>query len=217
MDDLVARALAVVMRAEEGVRDLIEEAANKRSYGELPRLAQFAESLAELGAPCDAGKAAESPRKPARSQPAQNKTRRKAASRRSKKRTAKNRSPHSTGSSAYPKFVRQDEVLVKIGFSTKSNSTYEHRAPRNALSTVAERALDVSGRTRGPFTAEALSDLQDHADSQKLPGYQLYLCLAWLKSEGLIKQHGRKGYSVKERVTFEDRLQQAWDDLEREE
>ena len=86
MDDLVTRALALVMRAEEDVRDLIEEAANKRSYGELPRLAQFAESLAELGTPRDAGIAGESTRKPVGSEPAQNKTRRKAASRRSKRR-----------------------------------------------------------------------------------------------------------------------------------
>jgi hypothetical protein len=56
--------------------------------------------------------------------------------------------------------------------------------------------------------------MQGHAGSQKLLGYQLYLCLAWLKSEGLIKQHGRRGYSINDLDTFGDRVQRAWDELE---
>ena len=49
MGGFVAEAVAIVKRAEEDVRRLIEAAAKDRSYGEVPRLARFAENLARLG------------------------------------------------------------------------------------------------------------------------------------------------------------------------
>jgi hypothetical protein len=122
-----------------------------------------------------------------------------------------------TKGQAYPSFIREDDVLVKIGFSRKSGATYEHRAPKRAVDAVVKRVTAVSQTSRGPFSAEALSDLHNHQDEQKLPGYQLYLCLAWLKSAGLIKQHGRKGYSIADAENFDKRVEEAWSSLETDE
>ncbi len=49
---------------------------------------------------------------------------------------------------------------------------------------------------------EAL-DRQLGNGANAVPGYQGYVWLAWLRAAGLVKQHGRQGYSLLKPATFE--------------
>lgn len=96
----------------------------------------------------------------------------------------------------YPRFLVQDDCLVKIAWSSSKSAPYEHRAPLAVLRTIVERAIALNGRNQNPFTAEALSDVGLQDDGQEVRGYQLYLCLGWLRREKLIRQYGRRGYRI---------------------
>ena len=47
----------------------------------------------------------------------------------------------------------------------------------------------------------------DHAE---IPSYQTYACLAWLRSIGVVKQHGRRGYTVAPREESIRQVEAAW-------
>jgi hypothetical protein len=85
--------------------------------------------------------------------------------------------------------------LVKIGWSKAKKKEYEHRAPREVLDVLAESILAVS-RTRKRFTVEDLVPLRHPQEGTEIPSYQTYLCVAWLRQEGLLRQHGRDGYTL---------------------
>lgn len=111
----------------------------------------------------------------------------------------------------YPRFRREDTTLVKIGYSKSERATYEHRSPRNVLDRLIERIAEVGARGER-FTTEQLMPLQD-ARGSELPSYQVYLCLAWLVSQGLIERHGRQGYTVADTTALPSAVDQAWSSL----
>ena len=90
----------------------------------------------------------------------------------------------------YPKFSRQRSELVKTGWSKKEKQEYQHRAPWAVVEVLASQ---ISQRGGGTFTSEDIFPLTD-PQGVEIPSYQAYLCLAWLKTEGLIVQDGRQGY-----------------------
>jgi hypothetical protein len=114
--------------------------------------------------------------------------------------------------SEYPKFVREGDSLVKIGWSKREGKPYEHRAPRGVLRALVQALARVgSGGER--FTVEGILPLKDAADNSDIPDYQAYLTLAWLRSTGLITQHGRQGYSLPNAEELERQSEQLWGNL----
>lgn len=112
----------------------------------------------------------------------------------------------------FPRFVREGDVLVKVGWSQSQNSTYEHRAGKEVLDLVVSRVSELgSGGQR--FTAEALKNYGGTAREESIPGYQMYLCLAWLKHLRLIGQHGRRWYSVREPENLLSDVAQRWSEV----
>lgn len=95
----------------------------------------------------------------------------------------------------YPRFLRDGENLVKIGWSKSEKAPYEHKAPHRVLGFVVG-AFQRAGRDGRRFTIEDVAPLEDREDGSEIPTYQVYLCLAWLRAEKLIVQHGRQGYSL---------------------
>jgi len=95
----------------------------------------------------------------------------------------------------YPKFFRNGDALVKIGWSKSEKAEYEHRAPIPVLNCVVAAIEGMSKRQRFPM--ESVISTIFMPGGAEIPTYQTYLCLAWLRQEALVIQHGRQGYSVK--------------------
>ena len=204
----IEQAVAVLGDAEKQLRELVGSAAGLGEYDAAMRLAQWAKALAALhsnGAadgrtkprsehdtsqatlvsPLPAGGVTEDPRP---------------ASRRARRAPPKGE---------YPKFYRRGDQLLKIGWSKKERSEYEHKAPRRAIDLLA----DIIGKKGGNgklFTSEDVLPLRDPADGSEVPGYQGYVALAWFKAAGLIKQNGRRGYSAKKGVNVTDGVSALW-------
>ena len=219
MKSLLDEALATVDRARREVDGLVRQAVEMRRYEELAKIAELAASLSRTlthgsGREADTtevGKAAAAESKArSRARP----RRRTGPMRTSREQAVGSRQLDGTKrDTEYPRFIRDGSTLVKIGWSRSSGSTYEHRASRAVLDAVAQRALALADSDERPFTAEALSDVGKHDDGLNMPGYQLYLCLGWLRRTGLVAQRGRKGYVVPRPRSFADDLEQAWESL----
>jgi hypothetical protein len=94
----------------------------------------------------------------------------------------------------YPKFSRYKDELIKIGWSKKEKGEYQHKAPRKVVDALLSR-VDQIGASGEVFTTDDLFPLRGH-DHSYVPSYQAYLVLAWVKSLGLLSQHGRQGYTL---------------------
>ena len=96
---------------------------------------------------------------------------------------------------AYPQFVREGDSLVKIGWSRTEKKEYEHRCPKKVL-TLLFAAISQAGAGGRRFTMADVLPLTDASDGSEVPTYQVYLCVAWLRSVGIVTQYGRQGYSL---------------------
>ena len=111
----------------------------------------------------------------------------------------------------YPKFARNGDDLVKTAWSKRQKKEYRHRAPR----TVIEVLVTGIGRlgSTGLISTEELFPLTDPVDGNEVPSYQAYLCLAWLREEGLIEKRGRQGYAVASTDDMMPLVQMRWERL----
>jgi hypothetical protein len=127
-----------------------------------------------------------------------------------KRRSATARQRSRSSDRDYPIFLRQNESLVKIGWSRKWNAQYEHRAAKRVMELLVESALKV-GCGGNRFVMEQLLPLVD--GDQDVPSYQAYLTLAWLRIENLLDRHGRQGYSVPDAENLRSLVMQRWNKL----
>jgi len=98
----------------------------------------------------------------------------------------------SKGRKEFPKFERDGDRLVKIGWSKKDRRTYEHRAPKSVVIAVIDQ-IAAGVKPGRVFTMEQLMPFRD-ADGQDIPAYQPYLVLKWLQHVGAVKKKGKDGY-----------------------
>ena len=201
------QALGILREAEVKLCGLIPKALAGRRDEEAGRLMELARVLADArcsragsGSGARAGAAvaaagADTPRgpRPARKQRAKIGKKRK--------------------TSPYPKFFREGDSLLKLGWSRKSKAEYEHRAPRKAVLAVAERIAEVAS-TKGRFTVEDIGDVRIDQREEPISGCQVYLCVAWFRRAGLVVQHGRRGYSLPVApAKFPAKVKSAWREL----
>lgn len=221
----IEQAIEALAEAERRLRDLVGQAA---AVGEYDAVGQIAEAARTMGAiartwrngdlsarPVSGGTAAmnaaaqpgasiepgEAPAPPAG--PAGTRRRGRRPARQSKRAPARGE---------YPKFFRRGDQLIKIGWSRKGRREYEHKAPRPVVDAL---AAAISRRAGGGrlFTSDQVMPLKDPATAEELPGYQAYVALAWFKSAGLVKQHGRSGYSVKNGNGLAEAVRSSWQKL----
>ena len=114
--------------------------------------------------------------------------------------------------SEYPKFFKQGDQFVKVGWSRTTKGEYEHKAPRRVVDALTT-AIAQRSRKGKLFTVEDLLPLKDPQDHSEIPSYQAYVVLAWLKLGGLVKQHGRRGYSVRNSSRLADAAVSSWQQL----
>lgn len=108
----------------------------------------------------------------------------------------------------YPRFRREGSYLVKVGWSKKSREEYEHRALADVVLAIAAGFDDksIEGRT---VSADELATAT--TDGQEIPSYQLYLALAWLRSERLLNRIGRKGYTSAVPGELAEKATERWE------
>lgn len=109
----------------------------------------------------------------------------------------------------FPKFLRNDGTLFKLGWSKAERSIYEHKAPKSAMASLVKK-LRAVGANRRRFTVVEIIPLQDLIEESEVPSYQVYLCLAWLRTTGLLVQHGRQGYSITHPSRLETEFESHW-------
>ena len=109
----------------------------------------------------------------------------------------------------YPKFLRDAEELVKIGWSKRTWATYRHKAPKRVVNLVAQ-ALLGKGKSGVRFAMEQVLPIRDPEGAIDVPTYQAYLTLAWLRKEKLVVQHGREGYSLRPQANLIDAIEERW-------
>ncbi|MCR9096304.1 MAG: hypothetical protein NXI30_18920 [bacterium] len=198
----VQTARGIVADAEKALRDLIQQQIDEHRYTELPELARLADGVARL-LRGDAPAVQSEPRvaverAPGAAQPA--------------KRTAtKRHSAKAAKKADYPKFTRDGDRLIKIGWSKKAREEYEHRTPRDAARAF-WRHLATSTTSGKLFTIEELLPVPD-ASGGDVPGYQVYMTLAWLRKAGLIEKRGREGYLVTAPDLSDQKFDALWDEI----
>ena len=192
--------LLAVSEAENLVRRLISEAAADNEYADVISLAEMADGLRRLGAGVHAA-----PPEIAESSNAakQRKTLVQKPKKASRKPNQKN-----AVKSVFPRFERDGDRLVKIGWSKRQRSAYEHRAPKHAVLACARRIAGLA-RPGAIFVVDAMVPTTDPSEGGEVPAYQVYLVVAWLRSLSLIKKKGRDGYVVSKELT-ERAIDDAW-------
>ena len=220
--DTIQKAEEVMRDSEAKIRDLISEAAAKQKYNDVKVLADLANRIAQLS-PGNAiaeasssyfgdvdpyelkeliGKSAKSAKTKKRNQPV-------AYSERPRKKPARRSSRPKPG---YPKFVRDDDRLVKVGWSKKNKSEYEHRVPREAVLAFV-RDLDEKVEEGEKFDIDGLFPVSDGSGGE-VPGYQVYVVIAWLREADVIKKIGRDGYVVRDKSVLRGELDEQWNSLQ---
>ena len=109
----------------------------------------------------------------------------------------------------YPKFLRDGEELLKIGWSKREKKAYRHKAPKRVVLLVSQ-ALQQAGQHGDRFVMEQILPIRDPENDTDVPSYQAYLSLAWLRKEKLIVQHGRQGYSLRPKAKLTDAVEEGW-------
>ena len=104
--------------------------------------------------------------------------------------------PRVSKKAPYPQFFKEGEILVKVGWSKSQRSEYEHKSPRRVLVLLVDSLLKAGSKGKR-LTMDKVFPLRDTENAgAETPEYQGYVCLAWLRHEGFIEQHGRSGYSI---------------------
>jgi hypothetical protein len=98
---------------------------------------------------------------------------------------------------------------VKIGWSRTEKAPYEHKAPKRVVDLLVEAVLRVGQRGQR-FTSDDVMPLLESGDGSEVPSYQAYLALAWLRTENLVVQHGRQGYSLPEGADLARVVERRW-------
>jgi hypothetical protein len=211
--DILGQAVVICQNAEKALRELMAGAIGAGEYRDLPALARVAEQISQM-----AGKLAQAPPPPAEAgageRLAAGPARRRARARRRGrvKQAGQPKAPARAMKGEYPKFRREGDTLVKVGWSKSTRAEYEHRAPKRVAGALLRAIAALEGK--GPlFTVDALLPLADPADGSEFPGYQVYLALAWLRKEGIVRQHGREGYSMIVKEGLEKMVEERWNML----
>jgi hypothetical protein len=222
---VIDEAIEILREAEQKLRALIVQAAKLADYDHLPQLAEWAKQLNSiLGIQAVPESVPDKLQSQGESLPIQSSngsheqhvprkvTPTVSGTQSARDRRGKNPGKAKSKKSAYPKFLREGDTLVKIGWSRREGKPYEHKAPKTVLQVLIQELIR-SGARGERFTTEGLFPLKDPVNKSEIPDYQAYLTLAWVRGNGLILQHGRQGYSLHEDTDLTYECDRLWTEL----
>jgi hypothetical protein len=183
--DSVDRAADILAQAEKALRELAAKAVESGEYTNVLKITSWAKGVQEL-----VGGKAPPPPPPVK---------------------GKKRSAPAKPKAEYPRFFRKGDTLVRIAWSKRQRSEYQHKAPHSVVLVTAD-AVIKAGKDGRIFSTEDFLPVHE-TDGSEVPSYQVYLVIALLKLVGLIDQHGRQGYSVPRLDEFKDALKGVWEKL----
>ncbi len=203
MKTLIEQARHVMSEAEITLRRLIGDAAGQGDYDAIRRLSGIAERLVafqhELREPIVMKRDAAVSAYRSKASPRDRSTREQV---------------QKPAKGAYPRFQRCKGVLSRVGWSKKSKSEYEHKAPRQVCDQVVSALVTLAADPGGLVTADQILQELQRAAGAEVPQYQLYVVLALLTHVGLIEKRGRDGYRLKTATDFQAHAAQALDAVE---
>lgn len=207
--DWQPRASEALERCEGSLRALTAEAAQTGDYEAVLSLTSLASEVGKLrNCALGEGRSARSQKQ----QPVAGVQGGNRATRAARRKPGKTARVVQRGRPAgYPRFSRKGLELLKIGWSKSSGAEYEHRVPKAALDRVVATLAEAAARKDLVRVDERLKGLEQ-SGGEAIPTYQVYVALAWLRKEGLIRQHGRKGYSLARPLSGRD-VEQRWNAL----
>lgn len=194
----IQAARSVLQDAERRLRELMTECIKEQRYGDLAGIAGIADGVARLALRESPAEAC-TPGAPYPNTTLPHGTAMPKANAKTKVRANAGGASRSGG---YPRFEREGDKLVKVGWSKKKRQAYEHRASKHAVM-VFVRHLSESVRAGELFAIEELLPVPDSASGSEVPAYQIYLTLAWLRGAGAIEKRGRDGYVVRSKTLLE--------------
>jgi hypothetical protein len=198
----------ILRTAEKSIQELVTDASKSGDYDEVVLLASIAQTLRDLQSRESLADGAGGKNLGYASSPMTAVNPAVARSGPGGKRTPKKKK----GVPSYPRFFRQGDNLVKIGWSKKSRTEYQQKAPFSVLGSLV-CALVKAAHDGRIVSMEKVLPIMDEQAGTELLSYQVYLCLALLRDRGLVVQHGRQGYSVGEPSLLESSLKQVWQEL----
>lgn len=123
--------------------------------------------------------------------------------------TKKPKTPKRNTGKSFPQFVRESNSLVKLGWSKKSNSLYEHRAPKQTVFDVS-RVLQEKVGYDVTFSMQDILPISSF-EGEEIPSYQAYLTIAWLKDMGALERSGRSDYRLVSAELTSEKLEELWE------
>lgn len=191
--DPINSACNLLTETEAKLRILIGEAADARQYEEVAKLAALAKTIEQVLTSFSTGESHANPYPPPASPLGTSPTappqaiRGKPQNAEVNGETAKRKS----GKQGYPRFERNGDRLVKLGWSKKDKAVYEHRASKDVVAIVSTHLAEVPHGEIFRMDDKLPVEL---ADGSVIPLYQAYLVLAWLRDCGHIDKRGKDGY-----------------------
>jgi hypothetical protein len=181
MQDRLDQVGTVLRRAEDRLAALMREALEARAYDDVAAIAAILRQwhgIVDGALSSINGSAAADRRPPSSSSRVATSPRKRPEGRRRK--------------GAYPRFMRDGDRLVKVGWSKKEQAEYQHRAPKLAVDALMIALARVGDKE---FSMDALLPIVNE-EGEEIPSYQAYLGLAWLRSWGGVRRESRGDYSV---------------------
>ena len=213
--DSVRKAVELLYHTENSLRGLIQEATAGGDYEVVMRLTSWAQFIKALRGPSQPESLSPSEAPGQQNAAADSETAAKPLDD-SEGHPVRKSARGGSNRSSYPKFYRQGDSLVKVGWSKRSKSEYVHKASRRVVELVA-KAMSTVGADGRLLKAEAFLPTADPTDGNEIASYQGYLGLAWLRHEDLVHQHGRQGYTVGNSGAICELVAQRWESLEKKE
>ncbi len=197
--DSVKRAIEALRQAEASLREIVTKAATTGDYGSVVKIASWASAMSALLKEAGVGNGAQSP------VPNQKKSHFQAGN--SQSQATPRRTKHSVADE-YPQFFRNEDQLIRVAWSKKEKTEYQHKVPSPVLKLLA-KAMAKAGTDGRIFSTDQFLPIHD-ADGEKIPSYQAYVGIALMKHAGLLDQHGRQGYSIPRLEEFQNAVESVW-------
>lgn len=196
--DRLSQAADILRRAESQIRELLLDSAGDGAYREVSVLAAWAQQLRKLADQSSAPNGT-----------SEGLTEWNASVESARRKQPLGRKAAKGKKGDYPRFYRERDELVKVGWSKKQKAEYRHKAAKHVVFLVTQ-TLQRTGADGQRFAFDQLLPILDPQTNSEVPSYQTYLVLAWLRNEKLIMQHGRQGYSLLPNINLMDAIEERW-------